>query len=69
VRALTLFQRVLELKPFHFGALEGSALCAAHLKQWHVAHEMTSRLLRLYPKSSTASRIADRIDDELCRLL
>ena len=42
-------QMVVELKPHHFGAWNGMALCAAQLEKWQAALEAARRALALQP--------------------
>ena len=40
---------MIELKPDHFGAWNGMALCAAHLEKWKQALQAAERALALQP--------------------
>jgi tetratricopeptide (TPR) repeat protein len=42
-------QVVVELKPYHFGAWNGMALCAAQLEKWSAALDAARQALRLQP--------------------
>jgi len=42
-------QAVIELKPHHFGAWNGMALCAAQLENWPAALDAAREALRLQP--------------------
>ncbi len=42
-------QLVVELKPDHFGAWNGMALCAAHLEKWRAALDAATEALRIQP--------------------
>lgn len=42
-------QVVVELKPYHFGAWNGMALCAAQLEKWQAALDAARQALRLQP--------------------
>lgn len=42
-------QTVVELKPHHFGAWNGMALCAAHMEKWKAALDAATEALRLQP--------------------
>lgn len=42
-------QKVVELKPAHFGAWNGMALCAAQLEKWRAALDAARQALRLMP--------------------
>ena len=44
-------QLVTELKPDHFGAWNGMALCAAHLEKWKAALKAAERALALQPSA------------------
>ena len=47
--SLVLCRRVVELKPHHFGAWNGMALCAVQLEYWHTALDAAKRALSLQP--------------------
>lgn len=47
--SLKVCQIVVELKPNHFGAWNGMALCAAQLEKWKIALEAATKALRLQP--------------------
>ncbi|ETW04817.1 hypothetical protein, variant 1 [Aphanomyces invadans] len=68
-QSLELFQRVVELKPFHLRGLSGLATSAAKLKRWDVAHASAAKLFRLDPTSSIAKRVLAKVDDAIYYLL
>lgn len=47
--SLRLCRRVVELKPHHFGAWNGLALCAAQLEKWREALKAARQAHRLQP--------------------
>ncbi len=47
--SLRLCQAVVKLKPHHFGAWNGMALCAAQLEKWKIALDAARRALSLQP--------------------
>jgi tetratricopeptide (TPR) repeat protein len=47
--SLKVAQVVVSLKPNHFGAWNGMALCAAHLERWQVALDAARKALSLQP--------------------
>jgi tetratricopeptide (TPR) repeat protein len=47
--SLDLCELVVELKPNHFGAWNGMALCAVQLEKWEVAARAAKEALRLQP--------------------
>jgi tetratricopeptide (TPR) repeat protein len=50
--SLALCQEVVRLKPYHFGAWNGMALCAAQLGRWPQVVEYASRALEIQPHSN-----------------
>lgn len=55
-----LCRAVLDLKPFHFGALNGLVYCAIQLKDWKMAAEVLKCYWKLCPHASDAPKL-DRI--------
>jgi len=49
--SLQACRKVVELKPHHFGAWNGMALCAAQLEKWQVALDAARRALELQPSA------------------
>lgn len=49
--SLKLCQAVVEMKPHHFGAWNGMALCAAKLEKWQVALDAARKALSIQPTS------------------
>jgi tetratricopeptide (TPR) repeat protein len=49
--SLDLCEQVVALKPNHFGAWNGMALCAVQLEKWTVAARAARRALRLQPSA------------------
>lgn len=47
--SLRLCKAVVKLKPHHFGAWNGMALCAAQLEKWQVALDAARKALSLQP--------------------
>ena len=54
-------RRVVALKPDHFGAWNGLAICAIQLEDWATAHQAVRESLRLQPHS--------RMNQQLLRLV
>jgi tetratricopeptide (TPR) repeat protein len=55
-------QLVVELKPHHFGAWNGMALCAAQMEKWQAALDAATEALRIQPGSQATvdlSRLAE----------
>ena len=50
--SIALCREVVALKPDHFGAWNGMALCAIQIENWNLALEAVSESLRLQPHSS-----------------
>ena len=50
--SIALCQRVVALKPDHFGAWNGMALCAIQIEDWDLALKAVHESLRLQPQSS-----------------
>ena len=50
--SLRLCRKVVELKPNHFGAWNGRALCAAQLEKWREALTAARHAHRLQPKAN-----------------
>lgn len=61
--SLALCREVLRLKPHHFGAWNGVALCAAQLERWDVVLESAQEALKLQPHSD-ANRHLVRLAQE-----
>ena len=55
--SLALCRRVVEMKPHHFGAWNGMALCAVQLEYWHTALDAAKRAVSLQPSSSAHQEI------------
>lgn len=49
--SIRLCKQVVTLKPDHFGAWNGMALCAIQIEDWPLALEAVKQSLRLQPKS------------------
>jgi tetratricopeptide (TPR) repeat protein len=52
-----LCELVLEMKPHHFGAWHGLALCAVRLRDWETALAAGKEALRLQPHSGANREI------------
>ncbi len=52
-QSITLCRRVIGMKPDHFGAWNGLALCAIQTENWSLAMEAVQQSLRLQPRSGT----------------
>ena len=51
-QSIAFCRRTVELKPDHFGAWNGMALCAIQIEDWPLALEAVRQSLRLQPKSA-----------------
>ena len=51
--SIRLCKQVVALKPDHFGAWNGLALCAIQIEDWPLALEAVKQSLRLQPKSAS----------------
>ena len=58
-------QIVVELKPNHFGAWNGMALCAAQLEKWKAALEAARHALALQPRAHTNLDIIQLAEEHL----
>ena len=58
-KSLELCRRVVQLKPNHFGAWHGIALCALQLQDWPTVLEAAQTALRLQPTVSTHGEIVE----------
>lgn len=57
--SMALCQEVVRLKPYHFGAWNGLALCAAQLGDWRRVVSAATRALRLQPASEANQHLLD----------
>lgn len=55
--SISLCKQVVALKPDHFGAWNGLALCAVQVEDWPLALEAVQQSLRLQPGSSANLRL------------
>ncbi|HKQ39066.1 MAG TPA: hypothetical protein VJ063_13395 [Verrucomicrobiae bacterium] len=56
-RSLELCELVLEMKPHHFGAWHGMALCAIKLHQWRIAIQAAREALKIQPQAKANREI------------
>ena len=63
--SIQLCRRVAALKPDHFGAWNGLALCAIHLESWEEAFEAVQECLRLQPRSSINQQLHRLVESRL----
>ena len=55
--SLVLCRQVVEIKPHHFGAWNGMALCAVQLEYWHTALDAAKRAVSLQPGAAAHQEI------------
>jgi tetratricopeptide (TPR) repeat protein len=63
--SLRLCRKVLELKPNHFGAWNGRALCAAQLEKWREALRAAREAHRLLPTTPGCLELIRLAEDKL----
>ena len=56
-RSLDLCELVVEMKPRHFGAWHGMALCAVRLHDWRMAADAAREALRIQPQAKANREI------------
>ncbi len=56
-RSLDLCELVVEMKPRHFGAWHGMALCAVRLQDWGMAADAAREALRIQPQAKANREI------------
>lgn len=56
-RSLELCELVVEMKPRHFGAWHGMALCAVKLHQWRIAIQAAREALKIQPQAKANREI------------
>jgi hypothetical protein len=56
-RSLELCELVVEMKPRHFGAWHGMALCAVRLHDWRMAADAAREALRIQPQAKANREI------------
>lgn len=56
-RSIDLCELVVEMKPRHFGAWHGMALCAVKLHQWRMAIESARQALEIQPQAKANREI------------
>ena len=56
-RSIELCEIVVEMKPRHFGAWHGMALCAVKLHQWRRAIEAAREALQIQPQAKANREI------------
>jgi tetratricopeptide (TPR) repeat protein len=58
-------QTVVELKPHHFGAWNGMALCAAQLEKWQAALDAARRALAIQPGAQANHDLIELAEQKL----
>ena len=66
--SLALCRQVVEMKPHHFGAWNGMALCAVQLEYWHTALDAAKRALSLQPGAAANLEIIRLAKSKLAAL-
>ncbi len=60
--SLAICQRVVRLKPNHFGAWAGLAMCAMRLEDWSLARHACREAMRIQPHSIEHQRVLSVIE-------
>lgn len=63
--SIELCREVVALKPDHFGAWNGLALCAVQIEDWPLAHRAARESLRLQPHSPSNRQLLHLIESRL----
>ena len=63
--SIELCHRVVELKPDHFGAWNGMAICAVQIEDWPLALHAVQESLRLQPHSQTNRQLLHLVESRL----
>lgn len=63
--SIELCSEVVKLKPDHFGAWNGLALCAVQIEDWLLAREAVLQSLRLQPGSGHNQQLLALVDSRL----
>ena len=63
--SIALCRRVVALKPDHFGAWNGMALCAIQTEDWNLALEAIRESLRLQPQSSMNRQLLRLVESRI----
>ena len=63
--SIELCRQVVALKPDHFGAWNGLALCAIQTEDWPLAHRAVRESLRLQPHSPTNRQLLHLVESRL----
>ena len=63
--SIELCRRVVTLKPDHFGAWNGMAICAIQLENWPVALHAVQESLRLQPHSQSNRQLLRLVESRL----
>ncbi len=63
--SIGLCRRVVALKPDHFGAWQGIALCAVQLEDWMAALEAARQTLRLQPRQPSHLELVKSLENKL----
>lgn len=63
--SLVLCQKVVALKPNHFGAWSGMALCAMQMKDWTLARKAAREAVRIHPHSLHNLKMLKTIEGQI----
>ncbi len=63
--SIEIGREVVALKPDHFGAWNGLALCAVQIEDWPLAHQAARESLRLQPYSPSNRQLLHLIESRL----
>ena len=64
-QSIALCRCTVELKPDHFGAWNGMALCAIQIEDWPLALEAVRQSLRLQPNSAYNQQLLSLVESRL----
>jgi Flp pilus assembly protein TadD len=63
--SLVLCKKVVALKPDHFGAWSGMAMCAMQVKDWTLARKAAHEALRIQPHSIQNQKMLKAIEGQI----
>ena len=66
--SIALCRQVVELKPDHFGAWNGLALCAVQVEDWPLALSAVQQSLRLQPRSPSNLKLLKLVQSRLVQV-
>ena len=64
-QSIAFCRRTVDLKPDHFGAWNGMALCAIQIEDWLLALEAVRQSLRLQPRSGYNHQLLKLVESRL----